>query len=329
MPSATKRKTAKGVKYRGEATLEHKRGGKREYQTFSTKAEALAWAIEREKEGITGIVTGRNVLSLLEKYSEEVSANKAGKKWEQLRLTLIGKTAIGKVELSELDATHVAQWRDTRLTEVGEASVRREMNLLGHAFSIAAKEWKWIKINPMSEVKRPVSPPPRDRTYTQEENARILHVCGPTVGTVTGRVGLAFKFALETAMRAGEIVALTWDRVFVDQRFIKVDKGKTVSAKRDVPLSTAAAAVLAKLDQTTATVFDITSEQLDALFRKASKKALVKDATFHDARHTAATALSQKLNVMELAKMMGVRDLRILQTVYYNPKATDLAMKLD
>lgn len=328
MPSVTKRKTAKGVKYRGEATLEHKRGGKREYKTFWTKAEAMAWAVEREKEGITGIVTGRNVRSLLEKYSAEVSENKAGKKWEQLRLVLIGKTVLGDVDLSELKPNHIATWRDTRLNQVSEASVRREMNLLGHALSVATKEWGWLTVNPISEVKRPSSPPPRDRTYAQEEIDRILHVCGPTVGTVTGRVGLAFTFALETAMRAGEIVALTWDRVLVDQRYIKVDKGKTVSAKRDVPLSTSAIAVLAKLDTKTATVFDVTSEQLDSLFRKASKKALVEDATFHDSRHTAATALSQKLNVMELAKMMGVRDLRILQTVYYNPKATDLASKL-
>lgn len=55
----------------------------------------------------------------------------------------------------------------------------------------------------------------------------------------------------------------------------------------------------------------------------------LEDSTFHDTRHTACTWLCQKLNVMELAKMMGIRDLKTLQTVYYNPKATELAPRLD
>jgi integrase len=329
MPSVTKRSTARGVKYRAEAALEHKRGGKREYKTFSTKAEAMAWALQREAQGKDGVVPGRNVRSLLEKYSDEVSEGKAGKKWEQLRLALICRMAIADVELHLLKPADVAKWRDDRLKQVGASSVRREMNLIGHALSIAAKEWGWLKTNPISDVKRPESSPPRDRVYSAKEIERINHVCGDSVQTVTGRVGLAFRFALETAMRAGEIVDLTWDRVHLDARYIKVDKGKTVSAKRDVPLSNAAAAILGLLDQKTATVFDITSAQLDALFRKASDKALVVDATFHDCRHTAATALSKKLDVLALAKMMGIKDLRLLISVYYNPKATDLAKLLD
>lgn len=328
MPSVSKIATAKGVRYRAEASLEHKRGGKREYKTFFTKAEALTWAVEREKEAMSGMVAGRNVRSLLENYANTVSPDKAGKKWEQLRLALIGRMALGDVDLQALRPHHIAAWRDQRLTQVKAASVRREMNLLGAALTIATKEWNWLSVNPMADVKRPASAPPRDRVYSAPEIERILHVCG-SGNTVTARVGLAFRFALETAMRAGEIVNLTWDRVYLERRFVHVDKGKTATAKRDVPLSKGAVRVLELLDRNTDTVFNITSAQLDALFRKASHKAVVEDGTFHDSRHTAATALSDKLDVMELAKMMGLTDLKILLTVYYNKKASDMAHKLD
>lgn len=327
MPSVTKIPSAKGVRYRAEASIERKRGGKRERKTFSTKAEAITWAVVREREGMLGIVAGRNVRSLLDHYSNTVSVTKAGVKWEQLRLALIGRMALGDIELSELKPSHVAAWREERLKQVKPASVRREMNLVGSAFSIATKEWNWLSANPMAEVKRPASPPPRDRVYSGPEIERILHACG-TGDTVTARVGLAFRFALETAMRAGEIVGLTWDRVHVERRFVHVHKGKTAAAKRDVPLSTEAVRVLALLDRDTDTVFNVTSAQLDALFRKASHKAVVEDGTFHDSRHTAATAMSDKLDVLELAKTMGITDLRILLKVYYNKKASDMAHKL-
>ena len=325
MPSILKRTSSKGVRWRAEAILEHSRGGKREYKTFSTKAEALQWAIEREREGISGIVSGRTLADVFERYAREVSSRKAGKRWEEIRLTRIGKD-IGERRLDSISPETFSSWRDKRLETVAPASVRREMNLLGHVFSIAVKEWGWLAKSPMVDVKRPASSPPREKVYSPDEVARILHVAGTDVGTVTGRVGLAFRFAIETGMRAGEVVGLTWDRVFPTH--IRVEKGKTDAARRDVPLSSAAREILECLKcQDSASVFCLTSAQLDALFRKIARKALV-DGTFHDARHSAATRLVQRLNVMELAKMLGIRDLKTLQAVYFNPSAAELAAKL-
>jgi integrase len=51
------------------------------------------------------------------------------------------------------------------------------------------------------------------------------------------------------------------------------------------------------------------------------------DLNFHDARHEAITRLAQKLNVLELARMVGHRDLNMLQ-IYYNETAQQLAKKL-
>jgi peptide/nickel transport system substrate-binding protein len=56
---------------------------------------------------------------------------------------------------------------------------------------------------------------------------------------------------------------------------------------------------------------------------------LKEGVTFHDLRHTAITRLAKRLSVMELAKAVGIIDLKTLQTVYYNPDMQDIAAKLD
>jgi integrase len=64
------------------------------------------------------------------------------------------------------------------------------------------------------------------------------------------------------------------------------------------------------------------------MFRKAKARAMIADATFHDTRHLAITRLAKKLDVLDLARMVGHRDLRQLQ-IYYNETAEVMAVRLD
>ena len=73
--------------------------------------------------------------------------------------------------------------------------------------------------------------------------------------------------------------------------------------------------------------FDITTSSLDAMFRVARRRADVEGLTFHDTRHEAITRLAGKLNVLELARMVGHRDIKQLQT-YYNASAAEIANRL-
>jgi integrase len=100
--------------------------------------------------------------------------------------------------------------------------------------------------------------------------------------------------------------------------------------KRKVPLSPRAVALLELLPppKENGTVFGLTAKSLDALFRKAKTRAAIDDATFHDTRHLAITRLAKKLNVLDLARMVGHRDLKQLQ-VYYNETAEEMAKRLD
>lgn len=110
---------------------------------FRTKAAAIAWAASIEAGIIAGTrseIPNKTFGDLLDRYATEVSVNKKGWRWEQVRITQVSRDAIAAVRLRDLDATCVAKWRDTRLKSVSAASVRREWNLLSAACSIAVQE---------------------------------------------------------------------------------------------------------------------------------------------------------------------------------------------
>jgi integrase len=306
--------------------------GIRKSATFSTKAEAQAWAATAEAEiiaGKRGAVHGKTFADLLEKYSDDVSVNKRGARWEQMRLAATGRLAIGKIPLTELNATHIASWRDSRLKSVASATVRREWNLLSAACSIAVKEWHWLPENPFKELPRPQSSHARERIYTENEIERVLFALGydyeKPPETLTARCGAAFLFALETAMRAGEIVGLTWDRVNLETQVARLEETKN-GYSRSVPLSQEAVRILRQLPKADP-VFGLSNTQLYFLFRNGRETAGV-DATFHDSRATAITRLAKKLDILDLARMSGHRNLSMLQ-VYYRETAEEIAKRLD
>ena len=74
-------------------------------------------------------------------------------------------------------------------------------------------------------------------------------------------------------------------------------------------------------------VFNLRTSQVDSLFRKAKGQCLITGLHFHDSRATAVTRLAKKLDILDLAKIIGHKDLRMLM-VYYRESAESLADKL-
>ena len=318
--------------------------GVRESKTFNTKAEAAAWAAKRETEiregAATGIQKGKTLDDAFRRYEKEVSVHKRVHRQEILRMSAIGRTvidgtALQNMKLVEITSNVLGKWRDHRLKvdKVLGSSVNRDLNLLSHVFAAAAREWKWIAMSPTTDVRRPADPPPRDRLYSDDEIERICLALGfdraQTELATTGyqRTAVAFLFAIETAMRAGEICGLTATDIVGRTATLQQTKNGT---KRAVPLSRRAMELLALLPEAPAgqPIFAITAPSLDAVFRKAKLRAMIVDGTFHDTRHLAITRLAKKLNVLDLARMVGHRDLRQLQ-VYYNESAETMATRLD
>jgi integrase len=146
--------------------------------------------------------------------------------------------------------------------------------------------------------------------------------------TLQQHLAAAFLLALETGMRQGEILGLTWGRVFLKERYVRLEDTKNGDA-RNIPLSSAAVRLLERQPRVEAEprCFPVASASADALWRKARKNAKIADLKFHDSRHEAITRLAKKLDVLDLARMIGHRDPRSLM-IYYNATATELAARL-
>ena len=239
--------------------------GVRDTKTFSTKAEATAWAAERESEirsGATQHPAAKKTLNeAFDRYLKEVSVHKRGHRMERHRLAAIaGHVVAGKrlgdMLLADVTSDVIGQWRDLRLRgtaaarfedKVKGASVIRELNLLSHVFTSARREWGWMVKSPTTDVRRPKGSEPRDRRISEDEIARIcvaLGFDGAPVTSKNGAVAVAFLFAIETAMRAGEICGLKRSDIKGSVAHLARTKN---GSKRDVPLSSRALNLLGLL----------------------------------------------------------------------------------
>lgn len=328
---ATAKKTAQGT-WRVQIEVKNVR----ESGTFPTKREADAWAARRATE-IRALATGqagsvKTLRDALRRYADEVSPRKRGEVKEVIRLQAFERQALPLRKLiADVTTADLAAWRDARLAVNARGSVLRDMTLLGSVFEVARREWQWIQTNPMREVKRPANPDHREVVIHGWQVRRMLRALGYTrqgpVRTMAQAVAGAFLLALSTGMRAGEVAGLTWDRVRGDH--VRLLETKNGSA-RDVPLSRAARRIVARMDGwDEVLVFGISSQVLDALFRRHRERAGLSGFTFHDARHTAATrlAMSRKVDVLELCRIMGWKNPRQAMA-YFNPTASQIAARL-
>ncbi|MBT3489044.1 MAG: site-specific integrase [Gammaproteobacteria bacterium] len=309
--------------------------GVRKSKTFRTKQAAKNWVSDEERlilDG-AGLLPDKPFVELLYRYNKEVKSGTKYQKWEYDRIAFLEEHyELGKVSCREVNETHIAQWRDERLQTVSADTVRREWGIFSSACRHAIREWKWLRDNPFSKAKRPQALPERDRRITDEEIGAIVYASGYDANTPpetnTERVGAAFLFAIETAVRSGEMLQIKRENVFED--YVHLPKEITKSNRaRDIPLTDVAKNILDNMMELGFDpVFGINSANRDALFRRIRDRALVTDLHFHDTRREALSRLSEIYDVMELAKISGHRDIRILQNVYYAPKPMDLVQKL-
>lgn len=259
--------------------------------------------------GIRGDIPNLTVEDLLKRYRAEVSPNKKGARWEIIRLQAWERDKLAVVRTRHIDSPHVSDWQERRLKAVSSASVRRERNLLNNVFEIARKEWRWLKTNPFTGVRRPKDGRARTRIASEEEITKLTEAASPAVAR-------AITLALETGMRAGEIAGLTDVRGRVAY-LLDTKNGES----REVPMSQRA------LDAWAGGI-GLSAGSISGLFTRLCEEVEIDGLTFHDLRATAITRLARKLDALQLAKMIGHKNPKMLM-IYYRETAADIAARLD
>lgn len=310
-------------------------------KTFNSKIEAKLWLEELDKLLLLDpkfLEVDVLLEVVIDRYLKEFTYKKASYKSERLRLLSLARSPIAKKPIHQITVQDLQEWQNQRLQQVSVGTVLREGGTFSSVLSQAVR-WELIPDNPYRKVLKPKEPKPRSRRYEAHEIELIIKASDysldlPIVLTKQ-RVGAVFLFAIETAMRAGEICGLTWDSVNFEKRIAFLPKTKNGHA-RTVPLSSKAIDILEHFarqvqdERLEGPVFGINQVQLDSNFRKIKRLVGLHNADlhFHDTRREALSRLSKKFNVMELAKISGHLDLRILQNTYYAPDISEFAQRL-
>ena len=311
-----------------------RRGHEPQYRTFDTKAEAEAWAAIIESEIARGVFISRaeaektTLAQPLDRYQREITPQKRGARMEQSHLKIISEDAVARCAVAHITGKELTAYKKRRLGVVSASTLNRELNILSHVFTVAAQEWHihlpWG--NPVRLVSRPRVDGKRERRLMGDEQARLL-IAARSYGD--GEIASVITWAIETAMRRGEIAAMRWEHLDRQARVLLIPETKTGTPRR-IPLSTTALAVLEGLPRRLdGRVFGVHSASISRAFAAACKSAGITGLTFHDLRHEAASRLSEKgFGVMEVAAITGHKTMQMVKR-YTHYRAEDLVRRLE
>ena len=311
-------------------------------KSFLTRQDAEKWARLTESELERGLYicpaeAQRTTLAdALDRYKREVSIHKKSHSVEKYYIQHWKGSKLAPLALSAIRGTDVAQYRDMRLKAgLSTTSVKHELALLSHLFSVASREWGMESLgNPVKAIRQPAMARGRERRVSDAEIDAVSLF-------VNSELAVCIRLALHTAMRRGELLKLRWADIDFTKAVAVLHDTKN-GDRRVVPLSSVAMGLLLALARRLdGQVFGLTDSQVShgllAAVREARTAYVAEGGTderylvdlhFHDLRHEAVSRLFELgLNPMEVASISGHKTLSMLQR-YTHLKAEDLARKL-
>jgi integrase len=211
---------------------------KRVYKAEWTKDDAeqslaaILLKIEQEPKPKAG---GLTLAQAAERYlaakARKRSLAKDGKILKHLKSAFGADTLLADItasRISEYKAQRLASTSARRKDANGQAtllsaaSINRPLALLRHLLRLAHEEWQVIDTVPRVRLEK--EPEGRIRWLEPDEETRLLSACGKSrnkqlAGIVT--------VALESGLRKGELLGLTWDRVDLSRGVIRLEVTKS------------------------------------------------------------------------------------------------------
>lgn len=298
--------------------------------TFEKREDAETWARDVESKMDKGAflcskeAERTSLHEALDRYIEEYAPSLADHQREVNRAKFLQKRKIAQMSLAKVRGMDIAAFIKEREAEgVAGNTIRLDLATFSRLFETARKDWGMEYLdNPVKKARKPKVSRGRERRLQEGEEEKLLKHAPEGFAPI-------IKFALETAMRRGEIAALRWENVKLKESTVFLPKTKN-GAARTVPLSPAALNVLKELPRDIkGSVFRLAPDEITQAMKKARAGAKLKDLRFHDLRHEAVSRLFEKTNldIMQIQMITGHKTLQMLAR-YTHLRAVDLVKSL-
>jgi integrase len=320
------------IKRAGESTLS---------QTFLTRNEALQWAKETQAKVNLGLYVAALTLSCKTFaeaaicYRDTHSIHKRIIRSETYRLNILIKRW-GNLPVEQVNKSAILALRDDLLkTGRSGETINHYFNTISKLFQMLEGDWDLEIANPIKGIKRMPPSQGRSKRVNAELESLLSSGCDQLRLPLLRSI---IQFAIQTGMRRGEIMGLTWADIDLPNRKAHLHQTKN-GEPRQVPLTRQAMAVLEALSKDEQKVFPMGMDALRSQFERL--KAYAKrewngvgvnpfdDLRFHDLRHEALSRLSDAgLNVIELSHISGHKTMSMLKR-YTHPSHQAICKKLD
>lgn len=308
-------------------------------KTFHNRVDAVAWARQKELQADrqelhpdTKILEELTLADLVERYRDEVSVLKRGGDIETVILNAFLKHSLCRKLLSDITTAHFARYRDERLREVQPQTFKRQVNLLRNIFNVAKQEWDIPVANPLANLKLKYIDQRRERRLMAGELDKLVEAASDSRNPLVKPLIL---LAIETGMRRGELLSISWEHVSLSNSYLTIPVSKN-GHSRTIPLTDMAREILMSLEledgedqkEQSAVVFPMTGNALRKSWDRICVRAGIDNLNFHDLRHEAISRFFEMgLNIAEVAAISGHKDVKMLFR-YTHPKVGDILNKI-
>lgn len=159
-------------------------------ESFPTRREAKEWASKMEAEVRQGRYFGieerkeRTFAELADRYLAQTNPSNP-KSFHKCKIQILWwRERLRDYYLCRITPSMISQMKDDLLKEKTpkgnlrtQSTANRYIAALSCAFSLAVREWGWIKENPVSKISRFKEGKARERFLTKEEVEKLLEVC--------------------------------------------------------------------------------------------------------------------------------------------------------
>lgn len=290
--------------------------GKRQRQAVvaHTRPQAVtaraALMVKAERDRVLGVKEASDISTadLLARYKRHQKTRLRSTTFERLGGILETLTKNLPERAREISRKTVADYISTRSESVSPSTIQKEVTVLKHALRLAV-EWELLNGNPAHGVKLPKLPEGRTRYLSPTELKAALEAA-------PGWMRAPLALAAFTGMRRGELLALRWMDVDLENRRVYLRETKNGSL-RVLALNSLAVGVLATLPQGAPgdmVLADVDGQRLSVYTRRVFARVGIQDASFHSLRHTTASWLvMQGVDLYAVGQLLGHRTPRMTQ----------------